>query len=357
MLWWTLQQLKSWNNYETRKQAVKKLVAMRSVEPLVKALNHKNSDVQRGAAEALGDIGDARAVEPLIAVVNNSFEYSAVRGEAIKALAKIGDTRAVRSLVTILKEHNISLEEVALEALGKIRDPKTVGALMVVINKSWSRTAEEALGKILEEIRHRQDVEPLVAVANATDPLMREVASGVIGEIGWEIFVTHEFHRVQERAAMELAKVGDARAVETLIKAFYHNIESLPSLDSIIEKLQLVLEADAAKIAAEDLRRVADLRDRVEIRWVDYCDGGPCRQQKSRVDCSQVRQLARQELIRRENRDKPNQGETEVEQSRWLEHKTEVEQSRRLEHKFVDGICSKCGRSQVAAEHFKWRCE
>jgi len=75
---------------------------MRAVEPLVKALNHKNFDVRRGAAEALGDIGDTRAVEPLIAVVNNSFEYSTVRGEAIKALAKMGDTRAVRSLVTIL---------------------------------------------------------------------------------------------------------------------------------------------------------------------------------------------------------------------------------------------------------------
>ena len=40
----------------------------RAVEPLIKALGHEDEDVRKSAAEALGKIGDARAVEPLIKV-------------------------------------------------------------------------------------------------------------------------------------------------------------------------------------------------------------------------------------------------------------------------------------------------
>jgi HEAT repeat protein len=42
-----------------------------AVEPLIAALKNRNKDVRQAATEALGKIGDARAVEPLIAVLTH----------------------------------------------------------------------------------------------------------------------------------------------------------------------------------------------------------------------------------------------------------------------------------------------
>lgn len=52
--------------------------------------------VPEEAAEALGQIGDARAVEPLAQALKDEDED--VRKEAVRALRKIGDTRAVEAL-------------------------------------------------------------------------------------------------------------------------------------------------------------------------------------------------------------------------------------------------------------------
>ena len=62
--------------------------------PLIAALEDGDILVRQYAAEALGEIGDARAVAPLIAALEND-DYRKVRYEAAEALGKIGDERAV----------------------------------------------------------------------------------------------------------------------------------------------------------------------------------------------------------------------------------------------------------------------
>jgi len=67
---------------------VEKLGARRDIAGLVKALAYeKDSDVRRAAAGALGAIGDARAVEPLIDALKDGEPD--VRGAAAEALVKI----------------------------------------------------------------------------------------------------------------------------------------------------------------------------------------------------------------------------------------------------------------------------
>jgi HEAT repeat protein len=57
------------------------------VEPLIAALKDKDSDVRKAAAEALGKIGDPRAVEPLIAALKDAEWH--VRKAAAKALVSL----------------------------------------------------------------------------------------------------------------------------------------------------------------------------------------------------------------------------------------------------------------------------
>ena len=69
------------------KPNVKMLQKMKYVKGLIKALRYKDWSVRREAAEALGRIGDVRAVEPLIQALKD--EYWDVRLRAEKALEKI----------------------------------------------------------------------------------------------------------------------------------------------------------------------------------------------------------------------------------------------------------------------------
>ena len=52
---------------------------------------------------ALGDIGDTRAVEPLIKILLKATEESGWR-DAAKSLAKIGDKRAIEPLVVAMEK-------------------------------------------------------------------------------------------------------------------------------------------------------------------------------------------------------------------------------------------------------------
>jgi hypothetical protein len=60
---------------------VKKLKEKRNIQGLILALKNKDPKVQYDAAEALGDLRDNRAVEPLTAALKND-EFSGVRWKA-----------------------------------------------------------------------------------------------------------------------------------------------------------------------------------------------------------------------------------------------------------------------------------
>ena len=98
---------------------IEKLKAKRNVQGLIKALIYKkDATVRRDALEALGAIGDARAVEPLIAALKDSELY--VRLGGAKALGEIGDARAVESLSAALQDSASDVRKNAAAALGKI---------------------------------------------------------------------------------------------------------------------------------------------------------------------------------------------------------------------------------------------
>ena len=68
---------------------VKKLTRTRNLQGLIHALRHKDPKIQYDAAEALGEIGDILAIEPLITALTHN-ELSGVRWKAAEALSKIG---------------------------------------------------------------------------------------------------------------------------------------------------------------------------------------------------------------------------------------------------------------------------
>jgi HEAT repeat protein len=188
---------------------IDKMKADRDVKGLIKALGFekKNSNhmfVRTGAAQALGELAETRALKPLIAMLKDRQDY--VINAAAQALGGIGDARAVKPLNAVLKTklspNQNNLRRTVVEALGKAGNARAVEPLMNVLKDSDEgvrRRAAEALGKIgarLEdgELRLRA-VEALIALLKDGDK------------------------EVRERAVEALGKIGDDRAVEPLIAA------------------------------------------------------------------------------------------------------------------------------------------
>ncbi len=96
-------------------------------------LTDQKEEVRAAAARILGQIRDARAIEPLLATLKETQLWSLARAAA-QALGQIGDIRAVEPLVGALKGQDWQLRLVAAQALGQIGDAHSVRSLVTFVN-------------------------------------------------------------------------------------------------------------------------------------------------------------------------------------------------------------------------------
>ncbi len=101
-----------------------------AVEPLIGTLESESEDLRKAAAEALGRIGDSRAVEPLIRALE--WDYYELF-EATLAKRKERDPEAEKVLIGELSEKYIFIREAAARALGQIGDARAVEPLIAAM--------------------------------------------------------------------------------------------------------------------------------------------------------------------------------------------------------------------------------
>jgi len=155
------------------------LKAREDVEGLIRALKDSNPYVRKEAAEALGKIGDERAVEPLIEALKDS--YLAVRWKAAEALSKIGE-RAAGPLIEALKDSDEYVRMGAAGALGEIGDSRAVEPLIEALKDSNADVRSSA-AIALGEIGDRRAVGPLIEALKDSNEFVREEAAEALGEI------------------------------------------------------------------------------------------------------------------------------------------------------------------------------
>lgn len=102
-----------------------------AIPSLLNALTHSEWLVRLHAVEALGKTRSASAVEPLLSALFNDRD-AAIREDAVRALGQIGDARAVEFLFLVMKEPG--LRPLAVESLGQIGDRRAVPVLINVLN-------------------------------------------------------------------------------------------------------------------------------------------------------------------------------------------------------------------------------
>jgi len=190
------------------KPDVKKMKSKKDIEGLIKALKDKDEDVGTNAAEALGEIGDARAVEPLIQALKD--EHEDVRGEAADALGEIGDARAVEPLIQALKDEHEDVRGEAADALDKLHwrpSDDSEKTLYLLAKQEWDALVE--LGQLA--------VEPLIQALEDEDEL-----------------------NIGKNAIEALGEIGDARAVEPLTQLLHEN-SSFVSAKSVRDTVEVAL--------------------------------------------------------------------------------------------------------------------
>jgi len=142
-----------------------------NVDELIQQVNQDGVIARLHAVKALGETKDARAVNPLIAVLKDDK----CGLQAANALAKIGQS-SVAPLCAALKADSPVARRNAALALGKIKDSSAVRPLIAALNDEnpiVRRNAAKALG----EIHDNSAVEPLTAALKDDSPVVRRNAT------------------------------------------------------------------------------------------------------------------------------------------------------------------------------------
>jgi HEAT repeat protein len=187
----------------------------KDVQGLIDVLaSRKHLKLRAGAIHLLGELGDARAVELLVSVLDD--DDAEVRGRAAEALAKIGDARAADGLAAVVDDQDPDVRCKAALALARLGDTRAVRPLLAVASTRVGDLSEGQKGWFpASEARAAIDrlgspaIVPLAAALADDDPRVRHQAIFVLAHWG-----TTPMHREDRRAVADalIAALGDEDA-------------------------------------------------------------------------------------------------------------------------------------------------
>jgi HEAT repeat protein len=215
-----------WIIRKTAVEALGELRDFRALEPLLAALTDESPGVREAAARGLGKMRNPQAAEPLLKLLDTTQPWS-LRMAAVEALGEIGDPQAVEPLLDILRSGDSwRLRRTAIEALGKIKDDLAVEPLMEVLGDRYA-SVREAAALALGEIGDPRATDPLItALENGKLWALRRAAAQALGALGGSQAIAplikllkDKYANVREAAVRALGQVGSPQAVEPLLRA------------------------------------------------------------------------------------------------------------------------------------------
>ncbi len=166
------------------------------LEAELKKLDSAVADERLKAARALGKLCDGRAINPLLAHLDDEDER--VRIAAVRALGKIGDPEVIPRLTECLDRDEVPLTLAVIDAFLNIESPKAVPVLIVLIRHEDEKVRYNALD----------------AMAALPDPSATTIILG---------FLKTASPKEKVKAAAVLGSLDDIRAVPVLIDMLEDN--------------------------------------------------------------------------------------------------------------------------------------
>lgn len=107
-------------------------IGAEAVPILIDILNNRGATEQReAAARVLGKINDPRAIDPLLAKINDPAWP--VRQAVASALGEMGNLRALDKLITALADVELDVRKASALAIGKLGDSKGIAPLVQIL--------------------------------------------------------------------------------------------------------------------------------------------------------------------------------------------------------------------------------
>lgn len=221
-------------------------------EPLVEALHNPEADIRAGAAFALGECGDPRALAPLHAALRDKAPV--VRRWAVLALHLFQDECAVPWLIESLRDNDVTVRKASITALKSFHDPRMIAPLLRLAGDGKSGVQTDAITALhgstdprvvafmLKTMHSRDDhlriaatltmaTDPrarqsLQALLAAKDPFIRESALEALCELGdpqaisrLAVYLCSKEMKLKEEAYAALLSFHDPRALREIITA------------------------------------------------------------------------------------------------------------------------------------------
>jgi hypothetical protein len=222
--------------------------------------------VEISIGDAIASTRDSSLIDPLVEVIGDSQKSSFIRSVAAIALGRIGDVSAVDPL---LKTFDQLLSEI-----------KENPAFHVIIHVA------DALGRI-GDVRA---IEPLLKAGEALDvgkSRSPDLFWGPLAELGAPALVP----LITSKIARD--RPSDWRNPDRVWQRF-----RIGEGERCVSYLKQVLCRSAVKLNARDLEQCAKISDITEAD-IEYQEDSPRLRGERTVDCSDVRELAQRELLRR----------------------------------------------------------
>ncbi|MGC9003368.1 MAG: HEAT repeat domain-containing protein [bacterium] len=157
-----------------------------SVPPLCEMLKNMEKDdpLRWSLIGLLGDIGDPRAEEVLLAEFNRE-EKEEIKDTIIKSLGKVKARKAVEPLLTLLKDEHTPIERkrLIIDSLGLIGDPKAIEAISMFIHSQQDGLSYAAINA-LGNFRSPLSAEKLVPLLSDKEINMSYEARRALAKIG-----------------------------------------------------------------------------------------------------------------------------------------------------------------------------
>lgn len=171
---------------------------------VVELLGHDNPTIRQRAVHTLGKMGDARAVEALIPVLDDAISTIVVK--CIFVLGQIGDIRAIPPLVQKLGDEHVDIEAMLLEVLTHF-GLSALPHLLEALTHDNPKTREHAIS-ILGEFGDEEAIPALIACLNDPEWHVRFEAVNAL---------TGMMNNTVKQALIPLKNDPDKR-VQTLVK-------------------------------------------------------------------------------------------------------------------------------------------
>lgn len=157
------------------------MIGPSALQPCIEGLRHPDRNVRGGCASALGEIGDKRTVDPILALLKDPEGY--VRASAVGTLVKLKDARSLDALVSSLSDSYSPARCLAAEALGEIRDRKALQSLTNGLKHSDS-DMRASCARALGRLGQKEAVPYLVKCLDDDIPYVRKCTCEALGELG-----------------------------------------------------------------------------------------------------------------------------------------------------------------------------